>query len=221
MKLRVVLAEDNALLRDGITLLLAAAADIDVVAGASDLPSLYAAVAEHAPDVLVTDIRMPPGQHDEGLVAADRYREERPEMGIVVLSQHVSPSYAVRLLGDGRSARAYLLKDRVSHAGELTDAIRRVASGGSVVDPQVIDELMYARRHPHEQVGQLTGRELAVLELVAAGHSNAYLAAHLFLSVRAVEKHISSIFLKLGLPDDSGTNRRVRAVVHHLASRDR
>lgn len=222
MVLRVVLAEDNTLLRDGLTLLLNTAGGIEVVAGAHDLPSLHAAVAEHDPDALVTDIRMPPGQDDEGLRAADRYRTERPAMGVVVLSQHVSPTYALRLLGEGRSGRAYLLKDRVTRAAELPEAVRRVAAGGSVVDPQVVRELIYARQaDPQSHDDRLTHREWTVLELVASGQSNASVAAKLFLSLRAVEKHISSIFLKLDLPDDADTNRRVRAVVHYLSTRAR
>lgn len=217
MTIRVVLAEDNNLLREGLVRLLAPVEDIEVVAAVRNLPALYDAVAAHEPDVLVTDIRMPPGQEDEGLQAAHRYRSERPELGVVVVSQHVTPRYAVDLLGDGTSGRAYLLKDRVADVNELARAIRQVSEGGSAVDPIVIDELLAGLPANGSPLKQLSSREREVLEHVAAGQSNGAIADRLHVSQRAVEKHVSSVFTKLELPDDDAANRRVMAVVVYLA----
>ncbi len=215
---RVVLAEDNALLREGLARLLDAADDLDLVGTAADLPTLERLVEEHDPDVVVTDIRMPPSGTDEGTRIAARLRAERPDVGVVVLSQYDDPSYAVALLEDGSAGRAYLLKERVSQADELVAAVRAVAVGGSVVDPKVIDGLLAAGRAPaRTELDRLTPREREVLAEMATGRSNAAIAASLVLSERAVEKHTSAIFSKLDLTEERDLNRRVKAVLLYLA----
>ena len=216
---RVVVAEDNALLRDGLRRIVESQADLELVAACGSLDELYEAVELHAPDVVVTDIRMPPTGTDEGIRAAAAFRSRQPELGVVVLSQYVSPQYAVALLDQGSAGRAYLLKDRVADVDDLVDAIRVVARGGSVIDPKVVDELVRARsqdgRSPLEQ---LTPREREVLAEMASGKSNAAIAGSLFLSERAVEKHINSMFSKLHLVEEVDTNRRVKAVLLYLAA---
>ena len=216
---RVVVAEDNALLRDGIRRIVESQADLELVAACGTLDELYEAVETHAPDVVVTDIRMPPTGTDEGIRAAAAFRSRQPDLGVVVLSQYVSPQYAVALLDQGSAGRAYLLKDRVADVDDLVDAIRVVARGGSVIDPKVVDELVRARsqdgRSPLEQ---LTPREREVLAEMASGKSNAAIAASLFLSERAVEKHINSMFSKLHLVEEVDANRRVKAVLLYLAA---
>jgi DNA-binding NarL/FixJ family response regulator len=221
MTVAVVLAEDNALLREGLARLLEAAPEVDLVGTAADLPALEALLASATPDVVVTDIRMPPSGTDEGIRVAARLRQERPDVGVVVLSQHEDPAYALALLEDGSQGRAYLLKERVSEAGELVAAIREVASGGSVIDPRVVEGLVTATRRPRRsELDRLTPRELEVLAEMATGGSNAAIAARLVLSERAVEKHTNSIFSKLGLTEEKDLNRRVKAVLLYLADRE-
>lgn len=220
MVLRLVLAEDNLLMREGITSVLALDGDVEVVAVCEDFDGLLAAVIEHGPDVVLTDIRMPPSQTDEGIRAANVIRAEHPEIGVVVLSQYVEPEYALRLFEDGSAGRAYLLKERVGDLAQLTSALRSVATGGSVVDPTVVDALIEARTKDRPSVlDRLTDREQEVLAEMAKGGSNAAIGEALFISPRSVEKHINSIFMKLDLPPEDDTNRRVRAVLLYLGSR--
>jgi DNA-binding NarL/FixJ family response regulator len=219
---RVVLAEDNALLRQGLERLLGATDDLELVGTATDLPGLLALVAEQRPDVVVSDIRMPPTGTDEGVQAARRLRADAPEVGVVLLSQHAEVPYALALLDGGSAGRAYLLKDRVADAGELAAAVRTVAAGGSVVDPSVVEQLVAAQRaSPARRLDVLTPRELEVLSHVAEGGSNATIAADLFLTEKAVEKHTNSIFAKLGLSEERDRNRRVAAVLVYLAETGR
>ncbi|MEO6627236.1 MAG: response regulator transcription factor [Aquihabitans sp.] len=218
MKIRVVIAEDNVLLREGLGRLVGAQDDLTLVATCGDLPSLLATVAEHRPDVVVTDIRMPPSGTDEGIRAAATIRTDHPSIGVVVLSQYANPSYALSLLEEGSHGRAYLLKERVSDVDELVDAIRRVAVGGSVIDPKVVESLVSASRGGKAtDLDRLTAREGEILQEMATGKSNAAIAAALVLSERAVEKHTNSIFSKLGLTEEKNLNRRVKAVLLHLA----
>jgi DNA-binding NarL/FixJ family response regulator len=214
--IRVVVAEDNALLRQGLERLLDRAADVELIGSAHDLPSLERLMAADLPDVLVTDIRMPPTGTDEGLQVASRLRTEHPMVGVVVLSQYAEPAYALALLGEGSAGRAYLLKERVSDVDELVRAIREVAAGRSVIDPVVVESLVAARRH-RSPLEHLTVRELEVLAEMATGRTNAAIAARLVLSERAVEKHTNSIFAKLGLGEEPDANRRVSAVLVYLA----
>ncbi len=219
MAIRVVLAEDNALLREGITRLIAEVEDLELVGTAADLPGLIAAIEEHSPDVVVTDIRMPPTGTDEGIAAAGWLRANRPDTGVVVLSQYTAPGYALALLEDGSAGRAYLLKERVAGADELAGAIRTVADGGSVIDPQVVDELVRARqRRPKSDLEWLTPRETEILAEMAQGKSNAAISKALGISERAVEKHSNSIFSKLGLSEEQDLNRRVKAVLVYLGA---
>jgi DNA-binding NarL/FixJ family response regulator len=215
---RVVVAEDSLLVREGIEKLLAAQDDIDVVAVCGDLPTLLDAVASVSPDVVLTDIRMPPTGTDEGIRAASTLRETQPEVGVVVLSQYAEPAYAVELLDGGSAGRAYLLKERLSDGAQLTAAIREVAGGGSVVDPKVVEVLVDARsRAARGPLDRLTPRETEVLAEIAQGKNNAAVAASLVLSERAVEKHINSLFSKLGLSEEPDVHRRVKAVLLYLA----
>ena len=217
--IRIVLAEDNALLRDGVRRILEAKDDLDLVEVCGSLDELLAAVETHTPDVVVTDIRMPPTGTDEGIRAATELRGTQPQVGVVVLSQYVSPQYAIALLDQGSEGRAYLLKDRVADVDDLVDAIRVVAKGGSVIDPKVVDELVRARsRADRSPLEHLTPREREVLGEMASGKSNAAIAASLILSERAVEKHINSIFSKLHLVEEADVNRRVKAVLLYLAA---
>jgi DNA-binding NarL/FixJ family response regulator len=218
MVLRVVLAEDSLLMREGIVAVLALSDEIDLVDSCADYDSLLASVAEHDPDVVVTDIRMPPTQTDEGIRAAIEIRASNPDVGVVVLSQYVEPDYAMRLLEGGSGGRAYLLKERVGAAEELASAIRRVADGGSVVDPKVVDALIDARTTGTPSVlDRLTEREGEVLAEIAKGGTNVAVGEALFISPRSVEKHANSIFMKLDLSHEEDTNRRVRAVLLYLA----
>ncbi|KUL24110.1 response regulator [Actinoplanes awajinensis] len=212
---RVVLAEDSVLLRDGLIGLLARFGH-EVVAAVSDSNGLRSAVAEHDPDVVVTDVRMPPGFKDEGLKAAVELRRLRPRLPIVVLSQYVETRYATELLnvGDGTHV-GYLLKDRIGHVGEFIDALRRVVDGGTVVDPEVIQQMLRRRRDPLEA---LTAREREVLGLMAEGRSNAAIGAELSIAEASVAKHIRSVLQKLGLPQAEETHRRVLAVLTFLRS---
>lgn len=217
MTIRVVLAEDHALLRQGLERLLNAADDVELVGTAEDLPTLEALIGSEAPDVVVTDIRMPPTGTDEGIRVAARLRSEHPGCGVVVLSQHAEAAYALALLADGSDRRAYLLKERVADLDELLTAVREVAGGGSRIDPEVVEQLVSAnRRAPASELSRLTPRETEVLAEMASGKSNAAIAAALVLSERAVEKHTNSIFSKLGLSEERDVNRRVKAVLVYL-----
>jgi len=219
---RLVVAEDAYLIREGIrSALELQGEEVEVLEYCVDLGSLLQAVEEHRPDVVITDIRMPPTSTDEGISAAATLRETHPEVGVVVISQYVSPHYALRLFEHGSAGRAYLLKERVAHRIQLMEAIREVASGGSVVDPKVVDVLVEARmRAKNSPLPQLSKREREVLAGVAAGKSNAAIADSLFLTKRAVEKNINSIFAKLDLTDDDSVSRRVRAALLFLAESD-
>jgi DNA-binding NarL/FixJ family response regulator len=216
--LRVVLAEDHVLLREGIRGLLSAAPDIELVAVCSDLGGLMSAVDELMPDVVLTDIRMPPGRSDEGIQVARHCRLHHPKTGVVLLSQYVDPAYVRTLLDQGAESRGYLLKERVSDVEELVATLRTVATGGSFVDPKVIEALVRTRRSRDDPgLARLSPRELQVLAEMARGQSNAAIAASLVLSQRAVEKHINSIFAKLGVTHDHGVHPRVRAVLLYLS----
>jgi len=216
--IRVALAEDHVLLREGISRLVASNEDFELVGVASDLPQLLAVVGEQVPDVVVTDIRMPPTGTSEGIQAAAWIREHYPATGVVVLTQYAAPGYAVALLEHGSAGRAYLLKERVGSVDELARAIRAVAAGGSVIDPLVVDELVRAR-HADRQTGlaTLTPRESEILAEMAQGKSNAAVAVSLSVTERAVEKHTNSIFAKLGLSEEKDVNRRVKAVLLFLS----
>jgi DNA-binding NarL/FixJ family response regulator len=216
--IRVVVAEDSPLLREGISRLVSAHDDFELVGVAADLPQLLAVIEEQSPDVVVTDIRMPPTGTDEGIQAAAWLRTNRPDVGVVILSQYAAPSYALALLEEGSAGRAYLLKERVAGADELARVIRAVAAGGSVVDPLVVDELVNARRQRRtSDLSFLTVRESEILAEMAQGKSNAAIAASLQVSERAVEKHTNSIFSKLGLTEEKEVNRRVKAVLVYLS----
>ncbi|WP_019058933.1 response regulator [Streptomyces prunicolor] len=208
-----MLAEDSVLLREGIVGLLGRYGH-EVVSAVGDARALIAAVEEHAPDIVVTDVRMPPGFQDEGLHAAVRLREKRPVLPVLVLSQYVQRTYAAELLdsGDG-SGVGYLLKDRVGQVEEFIEALHQVADGGTVVDPEVVRQLLRRRRDPLEQ---LTPREREVLALIAEGRSNSAIAAELVVSEAAIGKHIGNILTKLDLPPTAGTHRRVLAVLTYL-----
>jgi DNA-binding NarL/FixJ family response regulator len=219
MPLRVVIAEDVLIVREGVLRMLGYQDDIEVVAAVDDLPQLLAAVAAHAPDVVLTDIRMPPTGTDEGIQAALTLRDSHPELGVVVLSQHIDAGWALELFARGSERRAYLLKERVSEPGQLVAAIRDVAAGGSVVDPKVVEALLTVRTRQRSALDQLTPREREVLAEIAQGKSNAAVAKSLFLSTRAVEKHINSLFSKLGLTEEADVHRRVKAVLLYLSDR--
>jgi DNA-binding NarL/FixJ family response regulator len=219
MSLRVVIAEDVLIVREGVLRMLGFQDDIEVVAAVDDLPQLLAAVEEHTPDVVLTDIRMPPTGTDEGIQAALTLRDSHPELGVVVLSQHIDAGWALELFARGSERRAYLLKERVSEPGQLVAAIRDVAGGGSVVDPKVVEALLAVRTRQRSALDQLTPREHEVLAEIAQGKSNAAVAKSLFLSTRAVEKHINSLFSKLGLTEEADVHRRVKAVLLYLSDR--
>ncbi|MFD8815355.1 LuxR C-terminal-related transcriptional regulator [Streptomyces sp. NPDC059627] len=216
--MRVVLAEDLFLLRDGLVRLLEAY-DFEIAAAVESGPELTEALAELRPDVAVVDVRLPPTHTDEGLQCALRARRDRPGLPVLVLSQHVEQLYARELLADGRGGVGYLLKDRVFDAEQFVDAVRRVAAGGTAMDPQVIQQLL-SRRADDRPLGGLTPRESEVLELMAQGRSNAAIAGQLVVTERAIAKHTSNIFTKLGLEVSDDDNRRVLAVLAYL-DRDR
>ena len=221
MPLRLVIADDHLLVREGVRRLLEADPDLEVAAVCSDLDSLLAAVETERPDVVVTDIRMPPGNSDEGIQAAERLRTTAPDVGVVVLSQYASPSYALALLDGGSARRSYLLKERVQDPGELASAIHAVANGGSVIDPKVVEALVAEdARGEQSPLKSLTERERDVLREMASGKSNAAIGESLFLAERSVEKVIHSIFLKLGLSWEPSVNKRVKAVILYLAQSD-
>jgi DNA-binding NarL/FixJ family response regulator len=221
VSLRVVIAEDSMLVREGIRRVLDLQPDLSVVAACADLHELLTAVETENPDVVVTDVRMPPTSGDEGIQAAAELRRTRPGVGVVVLSQYAEPAYANALLEKGSAGRAYLLKERVSEPGQLAEAVRTVARGGSVIDPAVVEALIAAsgRAKPSPLAG-LTEREREVLDQIAQGKSNAAVADSLVLTERAVEKHINALFAKLGLSAEPDINRRVKAVLLHLSARD-
>ncbi len=218
MPLTVVLAEDSYLMREGITALLDEQGGLELLASCDNADDLLEAVKEHSPDVVLTDIRMPPTQTDEGIRAALTIRKEHPDTGVVVLSNFVEPEYALRLFAEGSSGLAYLLKERVGDLEHLAKAIEEVASGGSVIDPQVVDALVDARTKAPSVLDRLTDREREVLGEIAKGRSNASIGEVLFISSRAVEKHINSIFTKLDLPPEDNVHRRVRAVLMYLGA---
>ncbi len=221
MPLRLVIAEDHLLVREGVRRLLEADPELEVAAVCGDLDSLLAAVETERPDVVVTDIRMPPGNSDEGIQAAERLRTTDPDVGVVVLSQYATPSYALALLEGGSAGRSYLLKERVQEPDQLGSAIRAVASGGSVIDPKVVEALVAEdARGERSPLKSLTARERDVLREMAAGKSNAAIGESLFLAERSVEKVIHSIFLKLGLTWEPSVNKRVKAVILYLAESD-
>jgi DNA-binding NarL/FixJ family response regulator len=215
--IRVVLAEDNYIVREGVRRLLEAERDIELAAACEDVDSLLRAIQTEQPDVVLTDIRMPPTSSDEGIRVADRLRETNPETGVVVLSQFADPQYALALLDRGADRRAYLLKDRISEPGQLAGAIREVARGGSVIDPKVVEGLVTARSREASPLDQLTPRERETLAHMAQGKNNAAIAGSLFITERSVEKIIHSIFQKLGLTWQDDVHRRVKAVVLYLS----
>ena len=217
---RVVLAEDNYLVREGVRRLLEAQDGIEVVATCGDVEALHAAVEQHRPDVVLTDIRMPPTGTDEGIRASNTLRRTHPAVGVVVLSQHDDPDYALSLLEHGSARRAYLLKERVSDPAQLLHAIREVAAGRSVIDSKVVEALVAARaRQARSPLDDLSAREREVLSEMAQGKNNAAIAVTLSLTVRAVEKHINAIFSKLGLGEEPDVDRRVKAVLLFLSDR--
>ena len=219
MTIRVVLADDHYLVREGVRRLLETDPEIEVAATCGDLRSLLTAVEEELPDVVVTDIRMPPNGIDEGIQAAERLRTTNPEIGVVVLSQYGEPGYAVALLEGGTAGRAYLLKERVDDLGQLVAAIRAVAKGGSMIDPKVVEGLVAEKaRTEASPLSELTPREGDVLREMAEGKNNAAIAASLVLTERSVEKVIHSIFLKLDLGWEPSIHKRVKAVVLFLAA---
>jgi DNA-binding NarL/FixJ family response regulator len=215
---RVVLAEDHFLVREGVRRLLETQPDVEVAAVCGDLDSLLAAVERESPDVVITDIRMPPERADEGIQAAARLRASHPETGVVVLSQYAEPRYALALLEDGTARRAYLLKERVEDIDQLMGAVRSVAGGGSVIDPKIVEALVAEKaRLADSPLQELTPRERDVLREMAEGKNNAAIAQSLFLTERSVEKVIHSIFLKLDLAWEPAVHKRVKAVVLYLA----
>jgi DNA-binding NarL/FixJ family response regulator len=218
--IRVVVAEDAFLVREGIRRLLEPEADIELVAACADLPSLLEAIEAEQPDVVLTDIRMPPSDQDEGIQVAAGLRETSPETGVVVLSQFAEPEYALALLEKGAEGRAYLLKDRVGDVAQLASAIREVATGGSVIDPKIIEALVAARTRNDSPLDELTPRERETLEEMAQGKNNAAIAESLVITEPSVEKVIHSIFRKLGVAWQPDVNRRVKAVLLYLAERE-
>ena len=219
--LRVIVADDSYIVREGIEEILAGCEEVVVEASCGDKDSLLSEVDAREPDVVVTDVRMPPTSTDEGIEVAARLRETHPRIGVVILSQYSDPSYALRLFDSGSDGRAYLLKDRVHNRAELLDAIEATAAGRSVVDPKVVEILVHAQtRTDRSSISELTPRELEVLAAIAEGKSNTAIAEGLVLTKRAVEKHINAIFLKVGLthaPDSEEVSNRVKAVLLFLA----
>ena len=216
--IRVVLADDSYFVREALTHVLDDVDGIDVVAACGDLASLQQAIERDRPDVVVTDIRMPPSDTDEGLRVAAALRETHPEIGVVLLSQYMDARYGLALLESGSDSRAYVLKERVRHRGQLVSAIETVAQGGSMIDAKVVEALVAARRRADRSpLSELTGRETEILALVAQGYSNQGIADQLVLTKRAVEKHINAIFLKLDLNELLDVSRRVKAALIYLA----
>jgi DNA-binding NarL/FixJ family response regulator len=219
--IRLVLAEDNYLVREGIRRLLGTRPGLEVVATCTDLDSLLAAVAAEKPDVVLTDIRMPPDRRDEGIRAAQQLRETSPEVGVVVLSQYSEPRYALALLESGSQRRAYLLKETVEDLDQLVATIDAVAAGGSVIDPKVVEALVAAKSDSgHTPLAELTPREREVLREMARGRNNAAIGESLVITERSVEKYVHSIFAKLGLTWEENIHRRVKAVLLFLSAED-
>jgi DNA-binding NarL/FixJ family response regulator len=208
--LRIVVADDNALLREGIASLLEDAGHV-VVGRSGSADDLLLKVRSYSPDVAIVDVRMPPGNKDDGLVAAAEIRSSHSGVAVLVLSQHLEPAYMLELVGDSASGVGYLLKERVRDVAEFVDAVERVAAGGTAFDPEVVRSLVDG--HRRSALDELTDRERAVLTLIAEGRSNRAIAKQLYLSPRAVERHVQAIFQKLGLPDSEDNNRRVLAVL--------
>jgi DNA-binding NarL/FixJ family response regulator len=218
--IRVLVADDSLLLREGVRALLSDQPDLEVVGLAADHDDLLRAVGALGPDVVVTDICMPPTHTDEGVRAALELRRSSPRVGVVVLSQYDDPAHAAALLVDGVAGRAYLLKERVAVPGQLAEAVRAVAAGGSVIDPRIVESMLAARgRSQRSALRHLTAREREVLAEMATGVNNAAIADRLKVTVRGVERHINSIFTKLGLAEEGEAHRRVRAVLLYLADR--
>jgi DNA-binding NarL/FixJ family response regulator len=216
--IRVVVAEDSLIVREGLQQLLAVSPGVEVVASYGDVQAVLDAVERDQPDVVLTDIRMPPSHTDEGIRLADHLRESRPSTGVVVLSQYAEPPYVLALLEHGSDRRGYLLKERIHDRGQLVSAIDAVARGGSVIDPKIVEVLVVARsRADRSPLAELTPREHDVLAEMAEGKSNAAIAASLVLTKRAVEKHINSIFTKLGLAASEDVSKRVKATLMFLA----
>lgn len=216
--IRVAAADDSLLIRESLATMLGAEPGIELVGICSDGRELERTIELEHPEVVIVDIRMPPSKTDEGIRIAARLRETRPEVGVLVLSQYAEAAYALTLLESGSSRRAYLLKERIRDRDELLRAIRTVAEGGSVIDPQVVDALIEARaRAARSPLAQLTPRERELLGEIAEGKSNAAIAESLVLTKRAVEKHVNSIFAKLGLPEAQDVSRRVKATLMYLA----
>ena len=221
MTIRLVLAEDNYLVREGVVHLLELEDDLELVGVSDNLVDLLALADAQRPDVVLTDIRMPPTGTDEGVRAAQRLRVSHPQTGVVVLSQYLEPAYALALFEHGARGRGYLLKERMSDIAQLSSALRDVAHGGSVVDPKVVDALMTARTTSPSPLAHLTRRELETLGEMAQGKNNAAIASSLVLGERAVEKHINAVFSKLGLAEERDVHRRVKAVLVFLAEAER
>ena len=221
-RLKVVVAEDSLLVREGLRHVFDGEVDIVVAAETSDAESTIEAIERLHPDVLVTDIRMPPSNRTEGIAIAQALRQTHPAMAVIVISQYADADYALSLFDDGHAARGYLLKERLSDGKQLIDAVRTVAAGGAVVDPQVVDTRLRAQVARSESpFATLTPREREVLGLVASGLSNAAIAKRLWITQRAVERHIGSIFSKLGLSNEGRLNRRVAATLAFLAETPR
>jgi DNA-binding NarL/FixJ family response regulator len=221
MAIRVAMAEDTLIVREGLEQMLASSPGVEVVASCPDLDSLLDAIERELPDVVLTDIRMPPAGSDEGIRVAAMLRESHPQIGVVVLSQFAEPAYVLKLLDAGSDRRGYLLKERVHNRGELISAIDAVAQGGSVIDPKIVEVLVAAKaRAATSPLSELTGREREVLAEIATGKSNTAIAGSLVLTKRAVEKHINSIFMKLGLASADDVSKRVKATLLFLAEGD-
>lgn len=220
MAIRVVLGEDSFLVREGIASVLRDLDDVELVDTAEDLDELRASVERTKPDVVVTDIRMPPSNTDEGIQFADELRSSHPDVGVVILSQHAEPRYAIALLSAGSGRRAYLLKDRLTDEAELNLAVHNVAAGLSLIDPRVVEKLVTARERRDSELGALTPREFEILGLIAEGRSNRWIASKLTITKRAVERHINAIFLKLDLGEPEDVNRRVQAALLYLSGDD-
>jgi DNA-binding NarL/FixJ family response regulator len=221
MAIRVAVAEDTLIVREGLEQMLASSPGVEVVSSCADFESLLDAIEREVPDVVLTDIRMPPAGSDEGIRVAAMLRESHPEIGVVVLSQFAEPSYVLRLLDAGSDRRGYLLKERVHNRGELISAIDAVSQGGSVIDPKIVEVLVAAKaRAETSPLSELTSREREVLAEIATGKSNTAIAESLVLTKRAVEKHINSIFMKLGLASADDVSKRVKATLVFLAESD-
>ena len=220
--LRIAVAEDSYLVREALVHVLEAAPGVEVIASCDDLDSALAVIDEQLPDVVVSDIRMPPTLTDEGMRLAAYVRERHPAMGVVILSQFPDPKYGLALFDDGSDRRAYLLKERVSHRGQLVAAIQAVAEGGSMIDAKIVQGLIEARQRRHDSgIDELTPRELEILKLIARGCSNQAIADELVLTKRAVEKHVNAILLKLRLSESAvDVSRRVKAALIFLAAHD-